>query len=98
MSRKKDDFFFWIGPEILPPKYLDWLGARFTAKGLREFRLSSLKLKNACPRHLSEPGLVSISMRPKPSRSYSAEKGFWSIRISRMESFGGSCPPVNPSM
>ena len=37
-------------------------------------------------------------MRPKPSRSYSAEKGFELMRISRIESRGGSRPPVKPSM
>ena len=37
-------------------------------------------------------------MRPKPSLSNSGENGFWLMRISRMDSFGGSCPPLKPSM
>ena len=57
-----------------------------------------MKLKEACPRILSVPGLVRISMRPKPSRSNSAENGFWLMRISRIDSFGGMRPPVKPSM
>ena len=41
-------------------------------------------------RKVSVPGLVKISIRPYPNSSYSAEKGFWLIRISRIDAFGGS--------
>ena len=58
ISRKYEDLPFVIGPDMLPPKYLIWLGVRLFANGLCEFRLSSLKLPNTCPRNLSEPGLV----------------------------------------
>src|SRR6185369_6154473 len=98
ISTKKDDFPFLIGPEKLPPKNLVWLGARLIANGFREFRLSSLKLKKALPRYLSEPGFVRISIRPKPRRSNSAENGLLLIRISRIASLGGRLPPVKPSM
>jgi len=66
--------------------------------GLRELKMPLLSLKNTLPRKLSVPGLVRISMRPKPSRSYSAENGFWLMRISRMDSLGGRLPPLNPSI
>src|ERR1039458_2406985 len=46
----------------------------------------------------SVPGFVKISMRPKPGRSYSGEKGLELIRISRIEAFDGRLPPVKPSM
>ena len=46
---------------------------------------------------MSVPGLVMISMRPKPRFSYSAENGFWFSRISLIVFFGGSCPPLKPS-
>jgi len=36
--------------------------------------------------------LGEISMRPKPMRSYSAEKGLWLMRISRMVDFGEANP------
>ena len=54
-------------------------------------------LKNELPRSLSVPGRVRISMRPEAC-SFSAEKGFWLIRISRIDSLGGIRPPENPSM
>ena len=68
------------------------------SSGLRELRWSSLYCAKAWPRNRSLPGLVKISMRAKPGRSYSGEKGFELIRTSRMEDFGGSRPPVKPSM
>ena len=37
-------------------------------------------------------------MRPKPRRSNSDEKGFWFTRISRIDSFGGRRPSLNPSI
>src|SRR5690606_28527 len=98
IERKNDDLPFWIGPEIFPPKERIWLAARFDENGFRELRLSSLNLAFAEPRHLSVPGRVKISMRPKPSRSNSAENGLLLIRTSRIDSFGGSSPPVKPSM
>src|SRR3954464_10973954 len=55
---KKDDYFADIGPLRKPPKLRVWLGALFVAKGLREFRLSSLKRPSTEPRNLSNPGLV----------------------------------------
>ena len=49
---------------------MDWVSS-----GLREFRRSSLYCANAWPRRKSLPGLVKISMRAKPGRSYSGENG-----------------------
>src|SRR5215813_11338376 len=95
---KNEAFFLEIGPPKLPPYWRDWCGGRSGANGLREFSASSLKLKEAWPRYLSVPGRVRISMRPKPSRSYSAENGLELIRISRIEASGGNRPPVKPSM
>ena len=37
-------------------------------------------------------------MRPNPSRSNSEENGFWLMRISRIDSFGGRRPSLNPSI
>src|SRR5579862_6819313 len=45
------------------------------SKGLRELNTELLSLKFTCPRILSVPGFVRISMRPKPNWSYSAENG-----------------------
>src|SRR5450432_18330 len=97
-SKKNEAFFFEIGPLRLPPYWRDKYAGRSFANGFRESRLLLLKLKDACPRYLSVPGLVRISMRPRPKRSYSAEKGFWLMRISRMEDFGGNRPFENPSI
>src|SRR6266705_3011457 len=92
-SKKNDAFFFEIGPLRLPPYCRDEYGARVGAKGLRAFSAILLKPNEACPRNLSVPGLVRISIRPKPGRSYSAENGFALIRISRIEDNGGINPP-----
>jgi hypothetical protein len=54
-------------------------------------------LRESVPRRRSVPGFVRISMRPKPRRSYSAEKGFALMRISRIEAFVGSRPLEKPS-
>src|SRR5580704_11134192 len=62
-STKKDDFLV-SGPLRFPPQYLCWYGALVGAKGFRELKMSSPKLKNAVPRNLSEPGLVKISILP----------------------------------
>jgi len=51
-----------------------------------------------CPWKVSLPGFVKTSMRPNPRRSYSEENGFWLMRTSRIEDFGGSLPFENPSM
>ena len=75
--------------------------ARFVGVGTNlEYRPddSGAELKETSPRILSVPGLVKISIRPYPSRSYSAENGFRLRRISRMDSLGGKRPPLNPSM
>src|SRR5947209_3399137 len=88
-STKNDDFFALIGPLRFAPNVRVWLGARFAAKGLRELNRASLKLKFVEPRNLSKPGFVRISIRPNPTRSYSAETGFWLMRISRIASVGG---------
>src|SRR5437868_13281128 len=96
-SKKNEDFFFEIGPLKFPPYWRVWIGGRLVANGLRAFSASSLKLNEAWPRNLSVPGRVRISMRPKPRRSYSAEKGLELIRISRIEARGGRRPPVKPS-
>src|SRR5205085_1225742 len=66
--------------------------------GLRELRLSSLKVIPRLPRSLSVPGLVRIWMPPKPGRSFSAESGLSLMRISRIESREGMRPPSKPSM
>ena len=87
-----------MGPPKLPPNWRLENRGLLLANGLRELNTASLSLKVSVPRYWSLPGLVRISMRPKPSLSYSAEKGFWLMRISRMDSLGGSWPPVNPSM
>src|SRR5437763_13831170 len=87
-SIKNDDLPFLIGPEKLPPKRRCCVGARFGAKGLREFRLSSLNAPLRPPRNSSEPGFVRISIRPLPGLSYSAENGLLLMRISRIDSFG----------
>src|SRR6266702_277833 len=72
-SKKNEAFFFEIGPLRLPPYCRDEYGARVGAKGLRAFSAILLKPKDACPRNLSVPGFVRISIRPNPGRSYSAE-------------------------
>src|SRR5436190_14842649 len=74
-SIKNEDFLF-IGPLKFPPQNRCWYGALLVANGFRELMDSSLKFMNAWPRNLSVPGLVRISMRPKPRRSYSEEDGF----------------------
>src|SRR5262245_13267235 len=84
-SKKKDAFFLAIGPLRLPPYCRDEYGARVGANGLRALNAMLLKLKDVWPRNLSVPGLVRISIRPKPGRSYSAENGFALMRISRIE-------------
>jgi len=53
----------------------------FGAKGFRVLRAASSKRNEVSPRRWSVPGLVKISIRPKPSRSYSAENGFAFSRI-----------------
>src|SRR5579872_365198 len=58
--------------------------------GLREFNAASLKMVPAPPCHLPVPGLVRISMRPKPIRSYSDENGFWLMMTSPMLCLSGS--------
>jgi hypothetical protein len=65
-----------MGPLTLPPKLRTEYGGLLEAKGFRESQMESVSLKNAVPRNLSVPGLVRISIRPKPSRSNSAENGF----------------------
>ena len=67
------------------------------AKGFSASIKEWLSLKENWPCSLSVPGLVRISIRPNPMRSYCAENGFWLIRISRMDSLGGSWPLENPS-
>src|SRR5882762_766029 len=65
-SRKNEDFPFFSGPLRLPPNWRIWNGVRLLEliwKGLREFKLSSLKLNEALPRSLSDPGRVRISIR-----------------------------------
>src|SRR5450631_2727122 len=66
--------------------------------GLRAVSARSPKSKEAWPWYLSEPGFVRTSTRPNPTRSYSAENGFWLTRISRMDAFGGMTPSLKPSM
>src|SRR5580692_1731810 len=97
MSRKNDDR--WLsGPPTLPDKFrTEYAGLEFS-NGLRESNSESVSLYRMEPWKWSLPGLVKISMRPKPRRSYSAENGFWLMRISRMDSFGGNWPPLKPSM
>ena len=67
-----------IGPVRLPRKkrvlYPGWV--ELLMKGLPVLKSLFWSLSWAEPWNLSVPGLVKISMRPKPGRSYSAEKGF----------------------
>src|ERR1035438_5787644 len=95
-SSVNDDFFV-SGPPALPSNSLSRKGALSGAYGLRVFQKSLAKFHCAVPRYLSAPGLVKISILPYPSLSYSGENGFWLMRISRIDSFGGSCPPLSPS-
>src|ERR1017187_2890968 len=95
---KLKDVLWLIGPPTLAPKYRLEKAGLLLANGLRESHMASVSLKNTLPRYLSVPGLVRISMRPIPKLSYSAENGFWLMRISRMDSLGGNWPPVKPSM
>src|SRR5207245_10416081 len=80
-SKKNEAFFLEIGPLRLPPYCRERYGARVGANGLREFSAWLLKLKEVWPRKEPVPGFVKISIRPRPSRSYSAEKGFAVMRI-----------------
>ena len=68
------------------------------SSGLRELKIASPNCAKACPWSASLPGLVKISTRENPGRSYSGENGFALMRISRIEDFGGRLPPVKPSM
>src|ERR1019366_6587293 len=95
-SRVNDDFLV-SGPPALPSNSFSRKGALSGAYGLRVFQKSLAKFHCAVPRYLSAPGLVKISILPYPSLSYSGENGFWLMRISRIDSFGGSCPPLKPS-
>src|SRR6478735_7501663 len=75
-STKNEAFFLEMGPLRFPPYCRDKYAARVGANGLRAFRTWLLNPNEACPRKRSVPGLVRISIRPKPGRSYSAENGF----------------------
>src|SRR6266567_4286472 len=97
-SKKNEALFLVIGPLRLPPYWREEYGARVGANGLRALKAMLLKLKEVWPRNLSVPGLVRISIRPNPGRSYSAENGFALILISRIDASGGRFPPVKPSM
>src|SRR5258705_10485655 len=97
-SIKNEDFFLTIGPLKLPAYCLDWYGGRVNAYGFRELNTLLLYPNDAEPRNLSLPGFVRISMRPNPKRSYSAEKGFELMRISRIDDRGGKRPLLNPSI
>src|SRR5438128_12060720 len=83
-STKNEAFFFEIGPLKLPPYCRDEYAARVGANGLRAFNAMLLKPKEAWPRKRSVPGLVRISIPPKPGRSPWAENGFELSRISRI--------------
>src|SRR5947208_12444647 len=89
-----------MGPEMLPASKYSLYGGRCgeVSRGLRAFSDSLLYCAKTIPCTLSIPGLVKISMRPKPGRSYSGENGFELIRTSRIDDFDGSIPPVNPSI
>src|ERR1035441_4469260 len=67
------------GPPMLPVNMRLEKSGLLVEMGLRELRAPSLSLKPRLPRTLSLPGLVRISMRPKPSRSSSAGQGVGEI-------------------
>src|ERR1039458_10860876 len=94
---KKNEAFLLSGPPTLALKNSVWYPGTCWAKGLRVLRGEALILPMIWPWNLLEPGRVVISMRPYPTLSYSAEKGFWLMRISRMSALGGNWPAVNPS-
>src|ERR1017187_1775600 len=95
--RKKDDFLL-IAPLIVPLYWMLWYGGITEVNGFPVLNELSLPCRKPRPCKTSVPGLVRISIRPYPILSNSAEKGFWLMRISRIADFGGSVPPVNPSM
>ena len=70
---------FLMGPVRLKPNMSWRYCGRFglVSSGLRELSASLLYCPNACPCSVSVPGLVRISMRPNPGRSYSGERD-WS--------------------
>src|SRR5690348_1649755 len=76
MKSMKKDARLPIEPPRLPLYMCDEKSGLLLENGLRELNSASLSMKLNAPRNLSVPGRVRISMRPKPRRSYSAEKGF----------------------
>src|SRR5271157_5203479 len=96
-SRKNEERWLMGPPRLALIIRLEKSGL-LLANGLRELKTPLLSFKPSEPRYLSVPGLVRISMRPNPKRSNSAEKGFWLMRISRIDSLGGNEPPLKPSM
>src|SRR5215469_3980406 len=98
LKSTKKEAFLLIDPPTFPLHIRVEKSGLFVEKGLRELKTPSPSISIKEPRSRSVPGLVRISMRPKPRRSYSAENGFWFTRISRIDSLGGNCPPLKPSM
>src|SRR5215471_9450290 len=93
-----DALSFRIGPPRLPLNSRFLYGGNAAAyRALLEFKCSLLNCVENWPCKKSLPGFVRISIRPKPGLSYSAEKGFELMRISRIDDFGGTVP-VKPSV
>ena len=85
-----------------PPKFMSnsfhWKSGLFCENGFLELRASSLKLNHRL-------SVITVCTRlckdldpPEAQPVDSAENGFGLIRTSRIDSFGGSCAPENPSM
>src|SRR4051812_30372705 len=77
LKSKKNELFLLNGPPIFAMIMRLEKSGLIVEYGFRELKMPSLSLNARVPRKRSVPGLVRISMRPKPNRSYSAEKGFW---------------------
>src|ERR1019366_8855522 len=99
-SKPNKAFCLVMGPLMLAPKNFCEYGGLVDCvnRGLRELRSWLLNWAKRDPWNKSVPGFVKISILPKPGRSYSGEKGFELIRISRIDDLFGRFPPVNPSM
>src|ERR1700722_1661005 len=70
-SRKKEAFLLRDPPKFTAHIRVEKSGL-LSEKGFRELKIPLPSLSINEPRSLSVPGLVRISMRPKPRRSYSA--------------------------
>src|SRR5487761_1191612 len=97
---EKKDAFFPSGPPRSASQSHVWYEGGGTLEAERNvltaFITESLYSLETSPWKAAAAGLVKISIRPYPRRSFSAVKGLELTRISRIADLGGISLPVRP--